>query len=364
MPLVPPNIQTLAPYQPGRSADEIRREFGVSRVVKLASNENPLGPSPRAIERMSTVLDDIHYYPDGGLKLRADLAQRFRAKIGNVVAGSGSEAIMSNIIRTFLCDDEEVLTAQGTFIGFYVLVRSRGVKLVTVPLRDFHFDLEAIADRITDKTKIIYLANPNNPTGTIFTRDEFEHFSRRVPPSTLVILDEAYFEYACENPDYPDSMLYRMDNVITLRTFSKAYGLAGVRIGYGMAHEALCDNVRKVKLMFEPSVLAEAAGLGALEDHEFLARTLDMNRRGKAQLFNAFSELGLKVIPTHANFHLLVFGSEAEALQLYTDLLRRGVIVRPLGPFGLPECLRITIGTEDQNRILIAALKEVLPVSA
>ena len=364
MPLVPPNIQTLVPYQPGRSADEIRREFGVSRVVKLASNENPLGPSPRAIERLTAVLDDIHYYPDGGLRLRSDLAQRFRARVGNVVVGSGSEAIMSNIIRTFLCDDEEVLTAQGTFIGFYVLARSRGVKLVTVPLRDFHFDLEAIAARITAKTKIIYLANPNNPTGTIFTRDEFERFADRVPPSTLVILDEAYFEYACDNPDYPDSMLYRMDNVITLRTFSKAYGLAGVRIGYGMAHEALCDNVRKVKLMFEPSVLAEAAGLGALEDHEFLARTLDMNRRGKVQLFNAFSELGLKVIPTEANFYLLVFGSEAEALQLYTDLLRRGVIVRPLGAFGLPECLRITIGTEDQNRILIGALKEVLPVSA
>jgi len=364
MPLVPPNIQTLVPYQPGRSADEIRREFGVSRVVKLASNENPLGPSPRAIERLTAVLDDVHYYPDGGLRLRSDLAQRFRARVGNVVVGSGSEAIMSNIIRTFLCDDEEVLTAHGTFIGFYVLARSRGVKLVTVPLRDFHFDLEAIAARITAKTKIIYLANPNNPTGTIFTRDEFERFADRVPPSTLVILDEAYFEYACDNPDYPDSMLYRMDNVITLRTFSKAYGLAGVRIGYGMAHEALCDNVRKVKLMFEPSVLAEAAGLGALEDHEFLARTLDMNRRGKVQLFNAFSELGLKVIPTEANFYLLVFGSEAEALQLYTDLLRRGVIVRPLGAFGLPECLRITIGTEDQNRILIGALKEVLPVSA
>ena len=364
MPLVPPNIQNLVPYQPGRTADEIRREFGVSRVVKLASNENPLGPSPRAIERMTSVLDNVHYYPDGGLKLRSELAVRFRAKLDNVVVGSGSETIMSNIIRTFLCDDEEVLTAQGTFLGFYVLARSRGVKLVTVPLRDFRFDLEAMADSITKKTKIIYLANPNNPTGTIFTRDEFERFVSRVPPSTLVILDEAYFEYACENPDYPDSMRYRLDNVITLRTFSKAYGLAGVRIGYGLAHEALCDNVRKVKLSFEPSVLAEAAGLGALEDHEFLARTLDTNRRGKVQLANAFRELGLKAIPTEANFYLVVFKSESEALQLFNDLLRRGVIVRPLAAFGLPACLRITVGTEDQNRILISALKELLPVGA
>lgn len=364
MPLVPPNIQSLVAYQPGRSADEIRREFGVSRVVKLASNENPIGPSPKAMERVSSVLDELHYYPDGGLKLRNELAKRFRVKLSNVVVGSGSEAIMSNIIRTFLCDDEEVLTAQGTFIGFYVLARSRGVKLITVPLKDYRFDLEAIAKKITDRTKVIYLANPNNPTGTIFTKAEFETFMTKVPPTALVILDEAYFEYACDNPDYVDSMQYRMDNVITLRTFSKAYGLAGVRIGYGFAHETLCDNVRKVKLPFEPSILAEAAGLGALEDREFLARTLDTNRRGKEFLWTAFEELGMRAIPTDANFFLVVFNSEPEALQLYTDLLRRGVIVRPLGAFGLPECLRITVGTEDQNRILVNALKELIPISA
>jgi histidinol-phosphate aminotransferase len=363
MPLVPPNIQSLVPYQPGRSADEIRREFGVSRVVKLASNENPHGPSPRAIERLKSVLDDVHYYPDGGLKLRTVLAQRFRVKLSNVVVGSGSEAIMSNIIRAFLCDDEEVLTAQGTFIGFYVLARSRGVRLVTVPLRDYRFDLEAMAAAITERTKIIYLANPNNPTGTMFRRDEFERFMGRVPSSTLVILDEAYFEYASENPDYPDSMQYRLDNVMTLRTFSKAYGLAGIRIGYGFAHEDLCDNVRKVKLPFEPSVVAEAAGLGALDDSEFLARTLDTNRRGKVQLWDVFAKLGLKTIPTDANFFMVVFPYESEALQLYNDLLRRGVIVRPLRAFGLPHCLRITVGTEDQNRILVEALKEALPVA-
>jgi histidinol-phosphate aminotransferase len=364
MPLVPPNIQALVAYQPGRSADEIRREFGVSRVVKLASNENPHGPSPMALECITAVLDDVHLYPDGGLKLRNELAKRFRVAPANVVVGSGSEAIMSNILRTFICDDEEVLTAEGTFIGFYVLARSRGVKLITVPLRDYRFDLEAIATKISDRTKIIYLANPNNPTGTIFTRAEFERFMTHVPPDTLVILDEAYFEYACENPDYPDSMQYRLDNVITLRTFSKAYGLAGVRIGYGFAHETLCDNVRKVKLPFEPSVVAEAAGLGALEDRDFLTRTLETNRRGKEFLWKAFEDFGLKTIPTEANFYLVVFHSEAEALQLNMDLLRRGVIVRPLGAFGLPHCLRITVGTEDQNRILVNALKEVLPVTA
>jgi histidinol-phosphate aminotransferase len=362
MPLVPPNVQSLIPYQPGRSADEIRREYGISRVIKLASNENPMGPSPKAIARLQSVLDEVHLYPDGGQKLRHSLAERYRVKMGNVVVGSGSEAIMANVIRTFLCNDEEVLTAQGTFIGFYVLARSRGVNLVTVPLKDYRFDLQAIAKAITERTKLIYLANPNNPTGTMFTRDEFEVFMKHVPEHTLVIMDEAYFEYACDHPDYPDSMQYRLDNVITLRTFSKAYGLAGLRIGYGFAHEDLCDNVRKVKLPFEPSVVAEAAGLGALDDREFLARTREVNLIGKEFLSNALRDLGLTIVPTVANFFLVVMRGEADALQLYNDLLRRGVIIRPLGAFGLPNCLRITIGTEDQNKILIKALKEALPV--
>lgn len=359
MPLVPPYVSELVPYQPGRSADEIRREFSVEHVTKLASNENPLGPSPLAVQRMLKCADELHLYPDGGLKLRRMLAERYRVKLANVVVGSGSEAIMANVIRTFLCDDEEVLTAQGTFIGFYVLARSRGVKLVTVPLKDYRFDLDAMAAAITPKTKIIYLANPNNPTGTIFTRVEFERFMERVPERTVVILDEAYFEYAKSNPDYPDSMQYRLDNVITLRTFSKCYGLAGIRIGYGFAHEELCENVRKVKLPFEPSVMAEAAGLGALDDHDFLTRTLETNRAGKLYLEARFSELGIRWIPTEANFYLCDFESEEEALATYRALLMRGVIVRPLGAFGLPSALRITVGTEEQNRVLTRALEDV-----
>jgi histidinol-phosphate aminotransferase len=363
MTLVPPYIQSLVPYQPGRSAEEIRREYGVSRVVKLASNENPLGPSPKAIERLRTVLDDAHLYPNGGIKLRYVLAERFRIKPENVVVGSGSEAIMSNIIRAFLLDDEEVLTAEGTFIGFYVLARSRGVVLRTVPLKNYRFDLEAMADAIHVKTKIVYLANPNNPTGNTFTRREFERFMQRVPSRTLVILDEAYYEYARENPEYPDSMQYRLDNVITLRTFSKAYGLAGLRIGYGFAHEELCNNVRKVKLPFEPSVVAEAAGLGALDDRAFLEKTLETNRQGKKFLAEGFRELGLNFVPTDANFFLTIHSSENEALQLYESLLRQGVIVRPLRAFALPSCLRMTIGTQDQNELLMGALRESLSVA-
>ncbi len=357
MPLVPDYIENLEPYQPGKPIDELQRELGITRVVKLASNENPLGPSPLAIEAIKQSLDGLEFYTNGGLDLREELARRFNLKTGNVVAGSGSEGIMANIIRTFLCDDDEVLTSEGTFVGFYVLARSRGVRMVTVPLSDFHFDLEAIANAITPKTKIIYLANPNNPTGTIFTKAEFAAFHRRVPDDVLIILDEAYFEYARSNPDYPDSMEYRYDNVITLRTFSKAYGLAGIRIGYGFAHDVLISNLLKVKLPFEPSTPAQAAGIASLSDGAFLTRTIDVNQRGKRFLIPSLKDLGFIVVPTEANFVCLVFRNESEVNNLYENLLRQGVIIRPLRTFGLPHCARITIGTSSQNQILMEALK-------
>jgi histidinol-phosphate aminotransferase len=360
MRLVPPYIESLEPYRPGKPAEELRRELGLSDVLKLASNENPLGPSPLALAAIPPHFGDLHLYPNGGLDLREELARLYRVKTSNVIAGSGSEGIMATIMRAFLCDDEEVLTSEGTFVGLYVLARSRGVKLVMVPLRDWCFDLEALSRAITAKTKIIYLANPNNPTGTIFTRGEFESFYRRVPPHTLIILDEAYFEYARDNPDYPDSMTYRYDNVITLRTFSKAYGLAGIRIGYGFAHEALIGNLLKVKLPFEPSSLAQAAGIAALKDAEFLARTIETNRSGKEFLPAALSTLGFTVVPTDANFVMVPLESEEAVIRLYEGLLREGVIIRPLRAFGLPRCVRITVGTRAQNERLIEALHAVL----
>ena len=358
--LVPPYIESLEPYKPGKPIAELQKELGITDVVKLASNENPLGASPLALEEMRHHMEDLHRYPNGGLDLREVLAGRFRLKIGNVIAGSGSEGIMSNIIRAFLCDDDEVLTSEGTFVGFYVLARSRGTRLVTVPLKEYHFDLDAIASRINDHTKIIYLANPNNPTGTIFTRAEFDAFIKRVPPHVLIILDEAYFEYAQRSPDYPDSMAYRYDNVITLRTFSKAFGIAGMRIGYGFAHDSLITNLLKVKLPFEPGTLAQAAGIGALRDEGFLKRTLEVNEEGKRSLIPRLRSLGLTTVETEANFVCVPLADESSVDALYGGLLSHGVIIRPLRAFGLPHCVRITIGTEDQNRVLLGALKSVL----
>lgn len=359
MQLVPPYIASLRPYERGRDAAEVRREYGLERVAKLASNENPLGPSPRAVEAICQSLDRMHHYPDGGLELRRVLAREYDLNIDNVIAGNGSEGIMSSIIRTFLCDEDEVLTTEAAFIGFQVLAKSRGVAYRTVPYREWRYDLQALAAAINEHTKIIYLANPNNPTGSIFTRREFEEFYRHVPERVLIILDEAYFEYARDKPQYPDSMHYRYDNVITLRTFSKVYGLAGVRIGYGFAHQELVGNLLKVKLPFEPSTPAQAAGIAALADKEFLHRSLELNARGLRFLSGALREMGFEVVPSEANFVMLVLPGEEEASRLVGALLREGVIVRPLGAFGLPQCVRISTGTERENQQCVEAIGRV-----
>ena len=360
MPLVPPYIAALESYRPGRSIEDVRRQYGISRVVKLASNENPLGASPLAIEAIRRSLGNLNVYPTGGLELRRVLAARFDVKVENVIAGSGSEGIMANIMRTFLCDEDEVISARETFPGFRLMAQSRGVRYRAIPCRDWRFDLAALANAVTDRTKIIYLANPNNPTGTIFSRHEFDDFYRHIPERVLIILDEAYFEYARENPRYPDSMHYRYDNVITLRTFSKAYGLAGLRIGYGFAHEELIANLLKVKLPFEPSALAEAAGIAALGDSEFLHYTLETNARGMRTVTRALAEMGIEFAPSDANFVMTVWPSQQVAEDVAQRLAESGVIVRPISQFGVPNGIRITIGSDEQNEMLIAALHDAV----
>jgi histidinol-phosphate aminotransferase len=364
MTLVPPYIESLRPYQAGLTIEEIRDRFGVKEVAKMGSNENPLGSSPVAIEAMKAQMHRLNFYPDGGLALRRFLAQRFNLKVENVIAGSGSESLIASVIRTFLCDGDEVLTTESTFIGFTVLAKSRGVKYCTVPYRNWRYDLEALADAVNERTKIIYLANPNNPTGTIFTKQEFDSFYRHVPERVLIILDEAYFEYAKDNPLYPDSMQYRLDNVITLRTFSKVYGLAGIRIGYGFAHEELIANLLKVKLPFEPSVMAGAAGIGALCDKEFLHRSLELNARGMRFLTESISRLGIEVVPSEANVLMLVLHSSEEADRVTQELLQLGIIIRPLKAWGIPNCVRISTGTDVENHRCVEALGKVLAASA
>lgn len=357
---VPSYIASLKPYQPGKSAAEIEREFGISGAIKMASNENPLGASPKAIEAIVSSLGTLPEYPNAGWDLRHELADRFVIRPENVICGNGSESIIATALKTFLDVNDEMITSEGTFVGFQVLAHASGKKTHYTPLRKYRFDLDAIAARINERTKIVYIANPNNPTGTAVSTDELERFIERVPESVLVLLDEAYFEYAAGWPDYPDSMHYRWDNVLTLRTFSKAYGLAGIRIGYGMAHSDIISKLMKVKLPFEPSTPAAAAGLAALEDVEFLQKTVDLNRESLRYFHQELDRLGLRFAPSLANFVMLDFRDSDTVMRVYTGMIKRGIITRPLSAFGLPHCLRISTGTMEQNRKCIEALAAVV----
>ncbi|MEP7219379.1 MAG: histidinol-phosphate transaminase [Bacteroidota bacterium] len=357
---VPSHIASLKPYQPGKSIAEVERELGITGSIKLASNENPLGSSPMAIEAIANSLHDLTYYPDAGWSLRHVLADRFVIKPENVICGSGSESIIATALHTFLEPGNEMITSEGTFVGFQVLAHASGVKTHFTPLKKYAYDLNAMAAKINDKTKIIYIANPNNPTGTAVTTDALERFIAKVPDTVLVIMDEAYFEYADGWPDYPDSMHYRWDNVLTCRTFSKAYGLAGIRIGYGMAHSDIIGKMLRVKLPFEPSTPAAAAGVGALRDVEFLRRTVELNRESLLYFHTELERLNLNFVPSLANYVMIDFQNADRVERVFNGLLQHGVITRPLRAFGLPQCLRISTGTMEQNRRCIDALQGVL----
>lgn len=359
--LVPSYIANLRTYQSGRNIAEVQRTYGLSRVIKLASNENPWGCSPLALAAVRKHLEEVHRYPDQAAgDLRQALAERYRLKVDNIIVGNGSEGIMGYIVRAFLHADDEALTAEATFTGFPILCRSRGIEPIAVPLVDYCFDLEEISRRITPRTKLIYLCNPNNPTGTFFSRRAFDRFMETVPSRVLVILDEAYFEFAQGIKDYPDSMDYRHDNVITLRTFSKVYGMAGFRIGYGFGHAELIASLWKVKLPFEPGSLSQVAGIAALDDDAFLQHTLQHNQQGLDLYTRELTRLGVTWVPSATNFIAIETPCGWSASDLFEQMLRRGVIIRPLEQSGLPNCLRISVGTPEENQECLRCLEEVL----
>lgn len=361
MPLVPRNIKALDPYKAGKPIEEVKRELGLKKVIKLASNENPQGPPESAITAARLALQNVHRYPDpSGYTLRMKLAERFNVKLENVIHGAGSEGIMSTIMRTFLLDDDEIITATGSFIGFRVLAEASGNPVHWVPMKDYRYDLAAMAKLINDYTKIIYIANPDNPTGSYVTKAEFDEFMTHVPDRVLVILDEAYFEYAQATSDYPDSMHYRYDNVITLRTFSKVYGMAGLRVGYGFAHDELIGNLLKVKLPFEMSIPAQAAAEAALEDEEYLKQSLEINRTGLALFEKTLREWGIRYIPSVTNFITLIFDTAELATEFSQKMLMEGVIVRPLSGFRQPNCVRITVGLPEENAFCLGVMEKVL----
>ncbi len=361
--LVPDYVRNLQVYQAGKPIDELTRERGLTRVSKLASNENPLGPSPFAIQKMTNALWDVHRYPDmNAYLLKSSLSKLYKLKKENIILGNGSEGIMAYIARTFVQPGHEILTCDQSFIGFSIIARSVGAKLKTVPLtQDYRFDVEALRKNITTQTKVIYICNPNNPTGTYITKKEFDYLMSGVPSHVLVILDEAYFEFAKSRADYPDSMDYRYDNVLTLRTFSKAYGLAGIRIGYGFGHADLISNLHKVKLPFEPGLIAQMGAAGAVHDKPHLKRTVVNNQRRYIETFNFLTKHEFKPIPSAANFICFKTGSELASRDLFDRLLDHGVIIRQLKANEMPEFVRVSLGSKKEMSHFFKAMEAVLP---
>jgi histidinol-phosphate aminotransferase len=361
--LVPDFIHQLKVYQAGKPIEELARERGLVKISKLASNENPLGPSPAAIKMMTNALWDVHRYPDMHARdLKAKLAELYQVKIENIVLGNGSEGIMAYIARAFIQPGDEVLTAEKTFIGFHILATGHGAKIVTTPrTADLRYDVKALAAAINENTKVIYIANPDNPTGTYLTRAEFDDLMKYVPAHTIVILDEAYFEFAQSTWDYPDSMKYRYDNVITLRTFSKAYGIAGIRVGYGFAHENFIAALHKVKLPFEPNLIAQKGALGALGDYNHLERTIRNNTKRYYETLKFLDKKDFKPIRSITNFICFKTGSEQASDYLFDKLLDEGVIIRPLKANMMPEYVRVSIGLKEQMIHFFEAMEKILP---
>lgn len=356
---VPEYIRQLVPYAPGKPIEEVEREYGIPNSIKLASNENPLGPSPKALEAIREKLAQLHLYPDGDcFYLKMGLAGKLNLAPERLIFGNGSNEVIELAVRTFLRPGDEAVMAAQAFVVYRLVIQAAGGAGRAVPLRDFTHDLEAIAEAVTARTRMVFLANPNNPTGTIVRRPEWERFLDRIPRGVLLIVDEAYFEYV-DDPDYPDSLLYqdRGQPLLTLRTFSKLYGLAGLRIGYGVAPREIIDLMQRVRQPFNVSAPAQWAALAALDDRDHVRRTLEVNRAGMEYLRREIAALGLQQVPSCANFILVRVGN---GNAVFEQLLRHGVIVRPMGVYDFPEHVRVTVGTMEENRRFIEALKKVL----
>ena len=357
--LIPDYIQGLPAYVPGKPVEEVEQDLKI-HAVKLASNENPLGPSPKAMEAARRALGEANWYPDGGSKrLREVLATRSKVRFEEVFVGLGSSEIIDLASRVLLRPGLVGITSEGSFALFAIAIRASGGTLIQTPMRDYAFDLDAIAAAITPQTRVVYIANQNNPTGTAFGAAEFSAFLKKVPGDVLVVLDEAYREYAARF-DLPDALkLFReYNNILTLRTFSKVYGLAGLRIGYGIGHPTLVAEMNKLRTPFNVTSIGQAAALAALDDTEHVRRSVETNRAERRRLFLELTRLHLAPVPSETNFLFVPIGPHARALG--DELLQEGVIVRPMAWMGFPESIRISVGSPAENTKLLTALSYAL----
>lgn len=351
----------INPYVPGKPIEEVEREFGITGVIKLASNENPLGPSPMAVKALRDAIDKVNLYPDGNCYyLKQDLAAGLGCSEDQLIIGNGSDEVLKLIAEAFLDPGDEIIFAQPTFSEYEFVSRVMDAVPVAVPVTsNFDHDLQAMAARINSRTKIVFICNPNNPTGNIVTKDELEDFLQAIPDRVLVILDEAYYEYVVDHT-YPDSLMYVKEGrkLISLRTFAKIYGLAGLRIGYGVSSPEIIALINRVKEPFNVNYLAQIAARAALQDIEHLRRSRELVVSGRSFLYAAFDRLGLKYVPTQANFIFVDIGVDSR--EAFPVLLKEGMIVRTGDIFGFPNFIRVTIGTLEQNQRFIQTLQKVL----
>lgn len=360
-PRAPEHITAITPYPPGKPIEELEREYGISGSIKLASNENPLGPSPMAVAAMQAEMCKLNRYPDGsGFYLRKKLAEKFTLPFDGILLGNGSNEIIELVIRAFLSRGDEVLMPSPSFLLYRLVVQWMGGKPVPIPLNNLDIDLPAMARAVTERTKIIFLTNPNNPTGTIFRKDDFEVFRSGLPPETLIVLDEAYIEFN-RNPLTPSGFDYVNTEgpaVIVLKTFSKAYGLAGLRIGYGVMDPEIAAFLNRVRQPFNTGSLSQAAARAALDDEEFLGRTREVVWSGLDYLYREMEKMGLNYVRSQANFFLIEMPCEAK--RVFEAMLRQGVIIRSMASYGMNRYIRINAGLPEENERFVRTLKQVL----
>jgi histidinol-phosphate aminotransferase len=356
-----PSVEALTPYQPGKPVEDVQRELGLDRVVKLASNEGPFGPLPAAREALARATGDLNRYPDGGAyRLHEALAARHGVAMEQVAVGAGADGCIDMLSQATLDAGDEIVCGWPSFASYVIYAAKQGATVTTVPLRDHTYDLGALLDAVTPRTKLLYICEPNNPTGTMNTADELDAFFERVPEHVLTVVDQAYFEYI-DRPDYPDAVeryLKAGRRVVVLRTFSKIYGLAGLRVGYAVGPRDVCASLAKVRRPFDVTTSAQVAALASLDDADELARRRTVNADGLSRLEALLREHGLDPVPSVGNFLYVETGGDAQVL--FQQLLQEGIIVRPLAGFGAPTAVRITVGTPEELDLLGSALDRVL----
>ena len=356
-----PSVSGLSPYQPGKPVEDVQRELGLERVIKLASNEGPFGPFPAAQEAIARATADLNRYPDGGVfRLHAALAERHGVDSSEISVGAGADGCIDMISEAVLDPGDEIVCGWPSFPSYVIYARKQGAEAKLVPLADYRYDLDALLDAVTPRTKLVYICHPNNPTGTMNTTEELDAYFERVPDHVLTVVDQAYFEYI-EHTDYPDAVERYLKNgrrVVVLRTFSKIYGLAGLRVGYAVGPSSVCASLAKVRRPFDLTTPAQVAALASIDDEPELARRRSVNTEGLARLGALLRKHGLDPVPSVGNFVYLDTGSDAG--DLFDRLLHEGIIVRPLAGFGSPSAIRISVGTPEELDVLAEALGRVL----